>query len=191
MRLMDRYILREYLTPVGYCLGTFTMFYVIWDLFANLGEIIEAKTPVLLIGRYYLCLVLPTLEFLAPASLLLATLYTLWHLTRNNELTAMRSSGVSLYRIMVPFLAVGMVFSIVTGVVKESIGPEAARWAWPTVPNRPRPMGSLPPAALASAARKRSHRKRPEAALWALANARRMSRTRSLRSAACASDDHR
>ena len=126
---MDRYILREYLTPVGYCLGTFTMFYVIWDLFANLGEIIEAKTPVLLIGRYYLCLVLPTLEFLAPASLLLATLYTLWHLTRNNELTAMRSSGVSLYRIMVPFLAVGMVFSIVTGVVKESIGPEAARWA--------------------------------------------------------------
>ncbi len=129
MRLMDRYILREYLTPLVYCLGTFIMFYVVWDLFANLGEIIEAKTPALLIARYYGCLMLPTLEYLAPASLLLATLYTLWQLTRNNELTAMRSSGVSLYRIMVPFLAVGVVFSIVTGVVKEAVAPSAARWA--------------------------------------------------------------
>ncbi len=129
MRLMDRYILREYLIPLVYCLGTFTMFYVIWDLFAHLGEIMEAKTPAMLIVRYYACLVLPTIEYLAPASLLLATLYTLWHLTHNNELTAMRSSGVSLYRIMVPFLAVGIVFSIVTGVVKESIAPNAARWA--------------------------------------------------------------
>jgi lipopolysaccharide export system permease protein len=129
MRLMDRYILREYLTPLAYCLGTFTMFYVIWDLFANLGEIIEAKTPALLIGRYYLCLVVPTLEFLAPASLLLATLYTLWQFTHNNELTAMRSSGVSLYRIMLPFLAIGILFSIASGVLKEAVAPAAARWA--------------------------------------------------------------
>ena len=129
MKLIDRHLLKEYLQPVAYCLTTFIMVFVIVDLFDNLSHFMEARTPLLLIARYYFCLVMPTLEFLVPASLLLATLYTLWQITRNSELIAMRASGISLYRVMLPFLAVGMCFSIATAAIKEFVEPEAGMWA--------------------------------------------------------------
>ena len=78
---------------------------------------------------YYLCQLAPALEYLIPATLLLATLYTLWQLSRKNELIAMRSSGISLYRIMVPLLTAGVLFSLATSVIKETVAPAAMIWA--------------------------------------------------------------
>ena len=129
MKLLDRYLLREYLVPITYCLLAFCMVFIIYDLFDHLSNFIQARTPVLLVARYYLCKLTPNLEFLIPAALLLATLYTLWQLSRNNELTAMRSNGVGLNRIMAPLLLVGLVFTILTAVLKEAVAPGAARWA--------------------------------------------------------------
>jgi lipopolysaccharide export system permease protein len=144
MKLVDRYLTREYLVPVTYCLFAFGMIFVVIDLFDNIGKFLEAGTPPLTIGRYYLCTLAPVLEFLAPASLLLATLYTLWQLTRNNELIAMRASGISLYRIMLPFLAVGLIASLLSALVKEHVAPRVGLWAEEfrasrfTVPHPPR-----------------------------------------------------
>ena len=129
MKLMDRYLLREYMIPVVYCLLTFSMIFVIYDLFDNLSNFLTAETPWTLTVLYYLCLLAPNLEFLIPAALLLATLYTLWQLTRNNELMAFRASGVSLTRMMTPFLIVGLGFSLLSAVLKETVTPRAARWA--------------------------------------------------------------
>ena len=69
------------------------------------------------------------MQFLAPASLMLATLYTLYGLTHSNELVAMRASGVSIYRIMVPFLVVGVAFSLGTAALNETWTPHAMEWA--------------------------------------------------------------
>ncbi|MFC1498755.1 LptF/LptG family permease [Verrucomicrobiota bacterium] len=126
---MDKYLLREYLIPLFFCVTTFCMIHVIWDLFAHISKFMSVHTPWRLICRYYLFVLIPTLEYVLPASLLLATLYTLWRLSRNNELTAMRASGVSMYRIMLPFLVVGAIFSINALIIKETIGPHAALWA--------------------------------------------------------------
>ena len=129
MKLIDRYLLREHLIPVFYCLTGLSMIFVIVDLFEHLGKFLEAKTPLHLILRYYLCSLAPTMDLLAPAALLLATLYTLWQFTRHNELTAMRASGLSLRRIMAPFLGVGIAFSLLLVGIKEFAAPSAARWA--------------------------------------------------------------
>lgn len=135
MTTIDKYLLREYLIPVGYCLAAFCMIFVVYDLFDHLSDFLEAATPWTLALRYYVFFLTPVLEYLVPASLLLATLYTLWQFARNNELTAMRASGISLYRIMLPFLAVGMLFSLGTAVVRETVGPYAALWATRFVQN--------------------------------------------------------
>lgn len=129
MKIVDKYLLREYLTHVAYCLVLFIMIYVIFDLFGRLTDFLDAKTPFYTVCYYYVCVMVPTLEYLAPASLLLATLYTLWLLTRNNEFTAMRASGISLFRIMMPFLGVGVVFTLAMAGIKETIGPKAGHWA--------------------------------------------------------------
>ena len=128
MKIIDRYMLRSLLEPLLYCLAAFSMLFIILDLFGQLSKIIEAKTPVSLIASYYLALLLPTLEYIAPASLMLGTLYALWHLTRHNELTAMQASGMSLYRILAPFLSVGLVCSLLLGVIKETVGTQAFVW---------------------------------------------------------------
>lgn len=129
MRILDKYLLREYLVPVAYCLLAFSMIFVISDLFANVTDFMDVHTPLLLIVLYYLAVLAPNLEFLIPASLLLATLYSLWQLCRNNELTAMRATGVSFGRITMPFLAVGLVATFVSAGLKETVAPAANQWA--------------------------------------------------------------
>ena len=89
----------------------------------------EAELPTPLILRYYGSILAAFSEFLLPASLLLATLYTLWQMSRNNELTAMRASGISLYRLMWPFLLVGCITTFLMAVLKETVTPGASHWA--------------------------------------------------------------
>src|SRR5213078_3764207 len=103
MRLLDRYLLRELLIPLGYCLGGFLVFWIAFDLFSDLGAFQQEKLKPLEIGEYYLAL-LPKLlqDIVAPAALLLALLYALTNHARHQELTAMRAAGVSLWRSCVP-----------------------------------------------------------------------------------------
>jgi lipopolysaccharide export system permease protein len=128
MKLIDRYLLREYILVLSYCLIGFSMIFVIYDLFDHLSSFIDNEVSFTLILRYYASLLAPSLEYLAPASLLLATLYTLWQMTRRNELTAMRASGISIYRIMSCFLAVGLFFTFTTALIRECVTPKAMAW---------------------------------------------------------------
>ncbi len=128
MKLIDKYLLANVLVPLGYCLAAFLMIFVIFDLFSHLSDFIEAGTPLSAVFRFYLYLLPSAVIFIVPISLLLAILYGLSQLTRNNELTAMRASGVSLYRLMVPVITLGLLASIAVAVINETIAPWSAYW---------------------------------------------------------------
>lgn len=130
MKLIDKYLLRTFLVPFAYCLAAFVMIYVIYDLFDNLSDFVEGKTPIALVVRYYLVLMPSVLTRIVPISLLLAVLYSLSSLTKSNEITALRASGVSIVRLMVPFVAVGFMASLLVAAVHETIGPGAAYWCY-------------------------------------------------------------
>ncbi|MGA1193782.1 MAG: LptF/LptG family permease [Kiritimatiellia bacterium] len=128
MKLIDRYLLKSFLVPLFYCLAAFTLVYVIFDLFDNLSDFIDGKTPVSRVSFYYAALLPTVLVYIVPVSLLLAVLASLSSLTKNNELTAMRASGVSLMRLMLPYVLVGLMASLIVLFVNESIGPTASYW---------------------------------------------------------------
>jgi lipopolysaccharide export system permease protein len=134
MKLIDKYMLKQYLIPFGYCLGAFCLLYVVIDLFDRFGDFVAAKAPLsdmLLYYGYYLFKVngfVPFIVMALPIALLLATLYTLTLFAHHNELTAMCASGVSLRRLMVPLLWVGFCASLFGAVVQETLGPAATRW---------------------------------------------------------------
>ncbi len=128
MKILDRYILRSLLTPFVYCLLTFCSIFVIWDLFNELSRFLEAEADGWTIALYYAAVLLPSLEFLMPASLMLGTLYALWHLTRTNELMAIQASGISFYRVVLPCLGMGLAATLFMGVIKETIGVHAFAW---------------------------------------------------------------
>lgn len=128
MRIIDRYLLREYLLHLTYCLLAFAMVLIVWDLFDHMGTWLAARPPVPVILEYYAALLAIAAEYLLPSSMLLATLYTLWQLAHNSELSAMRASGVGLYRIVAPFLSLGVAASVATACIKEFVAPECAVW---------------------------------------------------------------
>lgn len=130
MKILDRYLLRTFLVPFAYCLTAFMMIYIIFDLFDNLNEFVEGNTPPLLVAKYYLILFPSIFTRIVPISLLLAVLYSLSTLTKNHELTAMRASGISILRLMVPFLSVGLGFTLLVGILHEAVGPRASYWCY-------------------------------------------------------------
>src|SRR5205809_4160074 len=127
MRLLDRYLLRELLIPLGYCLGGFLVFWIAFDLFSDLGAFQQEKLKPLEIGEYYVAL-LPKLlqDIVAPMALLLALLYALTNHARHQEITAMRAAGVSMWRLCVPYLGVGLAASICLFALNEFWVPDTS-----------------------------------------------------------------
>ena len=78
MRILTRYVLREYLVPLSYCLAGFVSIYVLFELFGSFSRLTAAKPEWAQIVRFFAGYLAPYFEWLAPACLMLATLYTMW-----------------------------------------------------------------------------------------------------------------
>lgn len=128
MKLIDRHIVRAFLVPFLFCLLAFSMVLVVVDLFDKMDTFLDARTPALLVARYYLILLPSLLYWIVPVSVLLAVMYALYQLSKNNELTALRASGVSLHRMVAPLLIIGLLISTLILLVNESFGPTAKYW---------------------------------------------------------------
>ncbi len=129
MRLLDRYLLRELLIPLGFCLGGFLIFWIAFDLFSDLGQFQDNKMQVRDVAEYYLVKLPEFVVLILPVALLLALLYTLTNHARHNELTAIRAAGVSLARLSAPYLAVGLAFTAVLFVCNEYWVPDGGEKA--------------------------------------------------------------
>jgi LPS export ABC transporter permease LptG len=125
MRLLDRYLLRELLIPLAYCLGGFLIVYIAFDLISALNRYQENHLNLGDVCELYLVRLPQLLVLVLPVALLLALLYTLTNHARHNELTAIRAAGVSLMRICAPYLAVGLVLSPVLFVMNEYWSPNS------------------------------------------------------------------
>src|SRR6266446_946081 len=129
MRLLDRYLLRELLVPLGYCLGGFLVFWIAFDLFGNLGVFQTNRLRGPDVAEYYLFKAPEFLVVVLPIALLLALLYTLTNHARHHEITAIRSAGVSLWRLCLPYLVVGLGLSLLLFMVNELWAPQGSERA--------------------------------------------------------------
>ena len=129
MRILTRYILREFLIPLFYCLAGFVSIYVLFDLFGSFSRIAESGISLREIALYFCAYFAPYFHYIVPAALLLATLYTMWTFCRHSEIVAMRASGVSFLAIVKPLLCVALAMSAAVAWVNESFVPARAQWA--------------------------------------------------------------
>jgi lipopolysaccharide export system permease protein len=131
VRLLDRYLFRELLFPLGYCLAGFLVLLVSFDLFSELDELQRNHLQPADVVEYYLVrLPVMLVEFyLIPVALLMALLYTLTNLARHNELTAMRAAGLSLWRLCAPHLSVGLLLAAGFFALNELLVPGSAAMA--------------------------------------------------------------
>jgi lipopolysaccharide export system permease protein len=101
--ILFRYMIREYLKIFFMCFAGLMTIYLVVDFFEKVRRFIRFDAEVLHILVFFL-LRMPAIAFqIAPLAVLMATLLTLGMLSRNHEITAMRSCGISLYRTALPF----------------------------------------------------------------------------------------
>jgi lipopolysaccharide export system permease protein len=125
MRLLDRYLLRELLIPLGFCLCGFLIFWISSDLFVTLGDFQKRGLNAADIAEYYLVTTPGFLVVVLPIALLLAILYALTNHARNNEITAIRAAGVSLWRLALPYFGVGLIASFALLLINEFWAPRS------------------------------------------------------------------
>ncbi len=144
MRLLDRYLLRELLIPLAYCLCGFLIFWVFSDLFSQMAEFQRKKLVAHDIIAYYLVSTPEFLVVVVPIALLLALLYALTNHARHHEITAMRAAGISLWRLCLPYLAVGFAGSLLLFALNELWVPDSTARAEQILARRvPKPPGAL------------------------------------------------
>ena len=111
MSLITRYVLRLYLTAIAVSLVAFVSIFFVVDLIEQLDRFLDREVAPVYIALYYVYFTPYIFVLTIPVSLLLASLYTFGQLTRQGELTAMKASGLSLYRLLRPMLLVSAVVS--------------------------------------------------------------------------------
>jgi lipopolysaccharide export system permease protein len=129
MRTLSRYVLREFLVPLTYCIVGFLGIYVVFELFDSIGRIMDSKPPVMNVFGFFAGYISPYLQYLIPAALLLGTLYTMWNFCRHSEITAMRASGIGFLVIVRPLLLVAAVLAVAVAAVNEFYAPWASEKA--------------------------------------------------------------
>jgi LPS export ABC transporter permease LptF/LPS export ABC transporter permease LptG len=109
--IIDDFVLRDFLTYLGMVLSTFILLTLIFTFFELLGDIIRNKVPVLTLGAYLLNVTPSMIYLMTPLSVLIAVLVTFGLMQKSSELTAMKATGISLYRIILPIMIIAAVVS--------------------------------------------------------------------------------
>lgn len=125
--LLDDYILREFLATFVIVLIGFVALMLLFTFFELLGDIIRYRTALVTVGEYLANLTPDMIYTITPLAVLIAVLVTFGVLARNNEYTAMKATGTSLYRIMAPILVVAALFSLFLFLFGQSYLPSANR----------------------------------------------------------------
>ena len=129
MRLHDRYLFRELLTPLACCLGGFLIFWLSYFFFTELGTLQEHKLTALESAEYAAAMLPGFFVTVLPITLLLALLYALTNHARHNEITALRAAGVSLWRLCAPYVLIGLFAGGIYFALNEVVVPRSVNWA--------------------------------------------------------------
>ncbi len=112
MRKLDLYIVRQFLVFLAVTLLGFQVIFIIVDVFENLDKFIDNNVPIKIVFLFYVYTLPWFVNIGLPMAVLLATVFSMGLLVKRNEWTAMKSSGISLYRVVIPFLIVSSCVSI-------------------------------------------------------------------------------
>jgi LPS export ABC transporter permease LptG len=123
-QILDVYIIRGWLFYFLALIVTFIGIYIIVDFFQLMGDIVHNHVAPLVVANYYFYLTPQIVYLMLPMSILVATLVNFGILTKSNQVTAIKATGTSLYRIAVPILLAAMVASAGMFVLEDYYLPQ-------------------------------------------------------------------
>lgn len=125
MKILNRYLIQTYIGTISICLGAFVSIYLVVDFLERFGKYSRAGGTFSVILSYFLCKIPEMISQTAPMSVLMGTILAIGALSRNSEITAMRSSGLSLYQLGRPLVATAALISLGLLFMQEFVTPAA------------------------------------------------------------------
>ena len=129
MKVIRRYLSTEIIASALLVFAALLMLFAFLDLIHELGELGKGTYRLLHIMAYVLLSVPGHVYELFPIAALIGTLFALAQLVANSEYTVMRVSGVSIPRMALTLVEVGLLFSVLTFVIGEFVAPPAEQFA--------------------------------------------------------------
>lgn len=112
MRVLDKYILKRFILTFLLSLLVFLTIFHVVDVIENIDRFLKNNMALQEIGLYYLYQLPFFIDIALPMSMLLSSVFTIGILAKNNELTAIKALGISLYRVSAPILLLSFLISI-------------------------------------------------------------------------------
>ena len=104
MKILHRYVLKEHLGPLTFALTALTSILLLQYIGKHFGELVGKGLPPLVIAEFFGLSIPLTVALTLPMAVLVATLYAFSRLAAENEITALKASGVSLVSVLKPVL---------------------------------------------------------------------------------------
>jgi len=124
-QLLDIYVLRRFFSYFALLMAAFVFLFETFTFFELLDDIARHRVPFLIVVDYFRYLAPYLLYQLAPLGALVAVLVTLGIMSKNNEIVAIKASGISMYRLALPLLLAGLVLAGTMIVLDDTYLPYA------------------------------------------------------------------
>jgi LPS export ABC transporter permease LptG/LPS export ABC transporter permease LptF len=124
-RVIDRYVLQGFWFYFLVVLVVFLGLFIVVTLFELLPDIVSNHSSILTVVLYFIFYTPQMLFWVVPLTVLLAILINLGTMTKSNEILAIKAAGMSLYRLSVPLLFMGMLLSGAIYLMQDFVLPNA------------------------------------------------------------------
>jgi len=125
VKILHRYVLREFVSYLVFGLLGFIAIFIVVDIFEKIDVFLDHSAEIGQVASFYLFRAPEVVVQVLPVALLLSTFLTLGQLNKFGELTAMRTSGMSLNRILLPIFQTGFAAVAVSLLLGEFVVPGA------------------------------------------------------------------
>jgi lipopolysaccharide export system permease protein len=125
VRLLSSYLLRQLAAPFLFALTALTSLMLLSQIAKKFGSLVGKGLPWTVIAEVFALSVPFIVAMTLPMAVLLAVLYAFSHLAADNEITAMRASGVSVWQFLLPVFAWGVFMSAFNFVFVDQVLPRS------------------------------------------------------------------
>ncbi|MGA7244990.1 MAG: LPS export ABC transporter permease LptG [Terracidiphilus sp.] len=126
-RLLDAYVVREFFGMFLLVLASFVMLMLVFTFFELIGDIVRNHIALVTVGDYLFNLMPSMVYAITPLAVLIAALVTFGVLNRNSEIVAMKATGISLYRLVIPIVSISAILAIALFLFDDYYLPAANR----------------------------------------------------------------
>ncbi len=126
-RLLDAYVVREFFGMFLLVLASFVMLMLVFTFFELIGDIVRNHVALVTVGDYLFNLMPSMVYAITPLAVLIAALVTFGVLNRNSEIVAMKATGISLYRLVIPIVSISAILAIALFLFDDYYLPAANR----------------------------------------------------------------